>query len=139
MNYIPKIAELLGVEVGEHFKLKYNDKIIEQDYCLDEGGLYWICDMFDNGIEEKYLVSDCELYDILSGECEIIKKPWKPEIGENYWYYGKINEIMVETIWEDASFDYMCWKAGNCFRTEYEAETKGKELMEQIMKEYENA
>ena len=31
------------------------------------------------------------------------------------------------------------WNSGNCFRTEEEAETKGKAIMEKLVKEYEEA
>ena len=34
---------------------------------------------------------------------------------------------------------YAIWKSGNCFRTKEEAETKGKEIMEKLVKEYEEA
>lgn len=38
--------------------------------------------------------------------------------------------------WINTSSDYCMWKLGNCFRTKKEAETKGKEIMEKIEKEY---
>lgn len=41
-------------------------------------------------------------------------------------------------FWENIE-DYAMCKSGNCFRTEEEAKTKGKEIMEQIQKEYEEA
>ena len=42
-------------------------------------------------------------------------------------------------MWTDECLDLLHWKTGNCFRTEEEAKTKGKEIMEQIKKEYEEA
>ena len=42
-------------------------------------------------------------------------------------------------MWTDEGLDLLFWKVGNCFKTEEEAKTKGKEIMEQIQKEYEEA
>lgn len=38
--------------------------------------------------------------------------------------------------WVNTASDYCMWKLGNCFGTREEAETKGKEIMEQLEKEY---
>ena len=63
----------------------------------------------------------------------------KNKKGETYWYYpnpiyfGVINSY----VWNDDLTDLLFWKVGNCFKTREEAETKGKEIMEQIQKEYE--
>lgn len=49
--------------------------------------------------------------------------------------FGVINSY----VWNDDLTDLLFWKAGNCFKTREEAEAKGKEIMEQIRKEYEEA
>lgn len=41
-----------------------------------------------------------------------------------------------EVYWNGDTSDLVYWKLGNCFRTREEAETKGKEIMETIKKEY---
>ena len=76
---------------------------------------------------------------LLDGDVKAVPKPWKPEKYEAYWYYVIFKK---EAIWKTWCFDGndLCrWKAGNCFKTEEEAQTKGKEIMEQIQKEYEEA
>ena len=76
---------------------------------------------------------------LLSGKCKAVPKPWKPKYGEQYWSYStKINGTCCNTFWEFIK-DYAMWKSGNCFRTEEEAETKGKGIMEKLEKEYEEA
>lgn len=76
---------------------------------------------------------------LLTGKCKAVPKPWKPKYGEQYWYYStKINGTCCNTFWEN-TMDYAMWKSGNCFRTEEEAKTKGKEIMEKLVKEYEEA
>ena len=39
--------------------------------------------------------------------------------------------------WCNGNYDLLLWKCGNCFKTGKEANAKGKEIMEQIKKEYE--
>lgn len=68
-------------------------------------------------------------------------QPWKPKKGEMYWYYSSLIHFGVinSYVWNDDLTDLLFWKVGNCFKTEKEAATKGKEIMEQIQKEYEEA
>ena len=134
MNYYKKIAEMLGVELEEEFKLKPS--------CLEKP---WNClyRFSKDGLENKY--SDlswvkCEkgaIDNILIGQTEVIKIPWKPKKGEAYWHYSKGWEQAAFRKWEGTSDDLCTWKCGSCFRTEEEANTKGKEIMEAIRKEFE--
>ena len=136
MNYYNQIAEMLGVELNEEFKLKPS--------CLEKP---WISlyRFSTDGLENKY--SDgawvkCEkgaIDQILIGQTEVIKIPWKPKKGEAYWHYSKGWEQATFRNWEGTLDDFCTWKCGSCFRTEEEANAKGKEIMEQIQKEYEEA
>lgn len=136
MNYYKKIAEMLGVELEEEFKLKPS--------CLEKP---WNClyRFSKDGLENKY--SDlswvkCEkgaIDNILIGQTEVIKIPWKPKTGEPYWYYSVGLKEANLTQWEDKLWDLLYWKVGNFFKTKEEAQSKGKEIMEQIKKEYEEA
>ena len=134
MNYYKQIAEMLGVELEEEFKLKPS--------CLEKpwNSLYRFS---TDGLENKY--SDCSwvkcekgaIDNILIGQTEVIKIPWKPKKDEMYWFYGSSLEQALWATWRLNSGDFCRWKTGNCFRTEEEAKTKGKEIMEAIQKEFE--
>lgn len=136
MNYYNQIAEMLGVELNEEFKLKPS--------CLEKpwNSLYRFS---TDGLENKY--SDgawvkCEkgaIDQILIGQTEVIKIPWKPKKGEAYWHYSKGWEQATFRNWEGTLDDLCTWKCGSCFRTEEEANAKGKEIMEQIQKEFEES
>lgn len=76
--------------------------------------------------------------DVISVE-ELMKKPWKPDFGEHYYSYDSIIGQAFGETWNDHDEDLLVWKAGNCFRTEEEAEAKGKEIMKAIKKEYEES
>ena len=133
MNYYKKIAEMLGVEHGEEFRLKENKtkNIVRPRYKItqEEGLMYSV-----NGNEFDRSVS---LMSIINGSYSVVKLPWKPKKGEMYWFYGSSLEQALWATWRLNSGDLCRWKTGNCFRTEEEAKTKGKEIMEQIQKEFE--
>lgn len=135
MNYYNQIAEMLGVELNEEFKLKAD--------CMEKpwNNLYRIS---ENGFEYKSIRGTWEdddyyaLSEILSGKKEIVKIHWKPKQDDKYWYYYS-GDGAVCAIWKGSTWDLHSWKIGNCFRTEEEAWDKGQKLMEQIKKEYEES
>ena len=135
MNYYKKIAEMLGVELGEEFSLK-NNKTNELNECRykitqEEGIMYSIG-------REKWARS-AVLISIINGSYSVVKLPWKPKNDEKFWYYSETINQATYHKWSFGNYDLCLWKLGNCFRTEEEAEAKGKEIVEQIMKEYKEA
>lgn len=134
MNYWKQFAEMLGLELGEKFKIKNDEFKYYDDYdgtfYFSEDGLKDFDSVFNwNGI----------LDDILGGKTEIVKLPWKPKLGEKYWYYSINSEIALWTPWYSTGSDLENWKIGNFFETCEEALDKGKKIMEAIQKEYEEA
>lgn len=133
MNLIPKIAELLGVEVGEEFKLKQTsgdiksakyrfrnigDQIIYEhtDFCGD----WTMCSAEDVGL-------------LVLGKHEIVKLPFKPIEMERYWYvYVGDDEIGNTRFSEANTNDLMRVYCGNCFRSEAEAEKHKYEIYEKL-------
>lgn len=135
MNYYKQIAEMLGIELGEEFSLKgnYTGEINRPRYKItQEEGL-----MYSTGSKEwkRSII----LLSIIDGAYSIVKLPWKPKNGDSYYRWGKDGRRAYYESWYDRGLDLSYWKLGNCFKTREEAETKGKELMEAIKKEYEEA
>ena len=64
MNYMEKVAEMLGVEIGEEFKIgnEYSYKFTEE--CLMA--------LFPN---DKWYIAPYALYEILNGKYKVIKLP----------------------------------------------------------------
>lgn len=131
MNYMPNVLEMLGVEVGEKFKVnglsgspfKFTD-----DYCLlDKNGM---------GYNEL-------LIGLAHGMYEIEKIPWKPKEGE-YYYYVDVIGLNAEAeigrfTWVFDGCDYLYYNSGNCFKTEKEITDEIKQRILQEMKgKYEN-
>ena len=79
------------------------------------------------------------LLSTINGSYSVVKLPLKPKNGEMYWYYNILAKDFLWTRWCSGGVDLCRWKCGNCFKTGEEANTKGKEIMEAIKKEYEEA
>ena len=137
MNYYKQFAEMLGLELEQEFRLvKPEGTKVDNDlYIIRENGLFYK--------ERKEDVWHAEpsttLSSLLQGLCKVVTKPWKPEKGDEYWRCRSKCGSVSSTIWLDDVIDLCGWKSGNCFRTEEEAKTKGKEIMEKLVKEYEEA
>lgn len=129
MNYYKQVAEMLGVRLNEKFMLKGTDnRIRPRIYKITDKGLFY---EFDGKWLEGY-----NLFAIFQGDLTILKLPWKPKADEFYYYYSPYAGITCQERCTNTSSDYCMWKLGNCFGTREEAETKGKEIMEKIEKEY---
>lgn len=127
---------MLGLELEQEFVLTDVDgnRKDKYTYKITEDGLLYKSPTFNWAISSLGTIGK-----LLDGDVKAVPKPWKPKKGDNYSYY--INSTYFEGInscmWTDECLDLLHWKVGNCFKTEEEAKTKGKEIMEQIQKEYE--
>nr|DAM56413.1 MAG TPA: hypothetical protein [Caudoviricetes sp.] len=136
MTYWKQFAEMLGLELEQEFSLtKSNgEKLDMASYKITEDGIYYQPAKGIDWFEEPSDTLDF----LLSGEFVVLPKPWKPKIYEQYWYCSTITQpVVVATTWGGFSNDLCKWKCGNCFKTKKEAEIKGKQIMEQIIKEFE--
>lgn len=137
MSYWEQFAKMFGLELDEEFSLaKSNGEKINKDtYKVKVDGLFYKSPFGTNWYREPSKTT----YYLLMGDYKVLFKPWKPEIGEQYWHYSEAWKEGISCDWEGGFNDLLLWKAGNCFRTEEEASAKGKEAMEQIKKEYEES
>lgn len=137
MSYWKQFAEMLGLELGEEFSLtKSNgEKVNEDTYKITEDGLLYKSQIGINWYSEPKKTIGY----LLSGEYKVLPKSWKPEIGEQYWHYSEAWDEALSCNWENGFNDLLLWKSGNCFQTNEEAKAKGKDIMEQIRKEFEES
>ena len=135
MNYYKKFAEMLGLELEQEFVLTDVDgnRKDKYTYKITEDGLLYKSPTFNWAISSLGTIGK-----LLDGDVKAVPKKWKPKKGDKYFYY--INSTYFDgtnsCIWTDECLDLLHWNAGNCFKTEEEATTKGKEIMEQIQNEY---
>lgn len=137
MNYYKQFAEMLGLELEQEFRLVNPDgtKVDNDLYKIREDGLFYKKRKDGVWLPEP----STTLSSLLQGLCKAVPKPWKPKYGEQYWSYSLKSNQACFSLFGNCFEDYAIWKSGNCFRAKEEAETKGKEIMEKLVKEYEEA
>ena len=117
------ILEELELEKDEEFEIKgvcYNHRINKNglEYCFDD---HW-----DRSIY---------LSELLSGELEIFKSPFAPELNETYYIADiSLADLYRKTLHHDTKHDKHRIKHEICFRTKEEAITRTKEVLKSIEK-----
>ena len=136
MNYYKQFAEMLGLELEQEFVLTDVDgnRKDKYTYKITEDGL-----LYKSPTSNWAISSLVTIGKLLAGDVKAVPKPWKPKKGGKYWLYLYALKQIISRTWNEGTYDLLIWKAGNCFKTREEAETKGKEIMEHIQKEYEEA
>lgn len=137
MNYYKQFAEMLGLELEQEFVLIDDDGKRKDVYTykITENGVLYKSPTFVNwSVNSLGTVGK-----LLNGDVKAVPKQWKPKDGDAYWKWATHIELAQFNHWNGTSTDFACWKLGNCFKTSEEAQSKGKEIMEQIKKEYEEA
>lgn len=132
-NLIPEIAKLLGVEVGEEFKVKGDD---EQTYRFDADGLKVIYSCLR---KKRGAFANAMLGSLLAGEEEIVKIPWKPKKGDGYYTFEIFRgKWVVRSLWwTGAPCTYALLDKGWVFRTKEEAEDALPKVAAEMGVEYE--
>ena len=125
MNNMEKVAEMLGVKLGERFKLR------DREYLIDRHGLNRYYPGNDMGFPDDALLSA-----LIRGELNIEKLPWKPRSHDKYWYIST-NGNAGYGEWLDSVVDYAMYYAGNCFETRDEALKHAPEVIDKLRRKYE--
>lgn len=134
-NLIPEIAKMLGVELGEEFKVKGREYIF---HFVDNGLVACRTD----GSELPHENCLAHFLWLINGEEEIVKLPWKPKKGEMYWTFnallrGEGKWAVTSYTWKGLVFDNAMLKAGWIFRTQEEAEAALPKVAKEVGVEYE--
>ena len=137
MNKWKQFAEILELDLEQEFVLTDVDGNRKDifTYKITEDGL-----LYKSPTLVKWSKSsEGTIVRLLNGDYKVVPKPWKPKNEEKHWYYSDVFEEATYINWHGSFLNLLLWKAGNCFNNNEEAETKGKEIMEQIKKEYEES
>ena len=129
MNLIPKIAELLGVEIGEPFEITSVIHVKGSYFYFSETELLEHVEGRTPDYAQYRVLAD-----LIYGDKKVVKLPFKPKNGENYFYAWWCNsKIFIDySAWAGDSFDYAMMHIGNCFRTKSEAEKHKYEIYEKL-------
>lgn len=152
-NLIPEIAKMLGVELGEEFKVKDNTgtlgsialnsvyAFVKQDslegvrLTLSTGearSLY----MPPRPLEPISL----KVFELLCrGKCEVVKLPWKPKMYEEYWTFGKLGckWTLRTDSWKACPYEILLFDKGWVYRTREEAEAALPKVAAEMGVDYE--
>lgn len=142
-NLIPEIARMLGVEIGEEFKV---DKYDEMTFKFAENMLVARADFKG----AKWGITYVVLSELLGGNVEIIKLPWNPKEGtEVYTFSFTTHEynsrfcphkgVWYVTKWNWAGFPWQiaALDKGWVFRSKQEAEAALPAVAAEMGVEYE--
>lgn len=132
-NLIPEIAKMLGVELGEEFKIKGREYIF---HFVDNGLVACRTD----GSELPHENCLAHFLWLINGEEEIVKLPWKPKFGDRYFGFFKFNgklRICRYDIWRGTVEEEAQYRCGWIFRTREEAEAALPKVAAEMGVEYE--
>ena len=116
-NLMYEICKMLGVELGEEFKVVY------------KVGCEIICNftkkgVFVQGCSDRY--NKEMLADIICGKVEIVKLPWKPKQDETFYTFGihatENKWVVVSVKWWANVKNLALYKLGWVYRSQAEAE-----------------
>ena len=113
-NYMAEVAKMLGVEIGEEFKIKQCYGIFK---ISDTEGLLWKS-LGQNERETR----PQELRLVIKKAIDIVKLPWKPKNKEGYYYPRTYEQEVFYALWVGSTLDYAMYNLGMCYRTREEAE-----------------
>lgn len=134
-NYMRKIAGLLGVELGESFK-------IVDDNVGKYPNYYRISEK--NGVEVSENNADWEvaltwvLTHILLGKVRIVKLPWEPQENERYYIpfiATNPRNMYDEYYWENDDVDKERYLMGLVCKTSEEAVTMTKKMLTAVQEQ----
>ena len=116
-NLIPQIAHMLGVELGEEFKVKGYDGLT---YKLTDNGL----ELTTVDDQKTKWFDPGALNSLLKGKMEIVKLPWKPKMYEEYWTFGKLGKqwTVRPLSWKELPYEILLLSKGWVYRTRAEAQ-----------------
>ena len=131
-NLIPKIAKMLGVELGEEFKIKGREYIF---HFVDNGLIAYRTD----GSVLPYENCLAHFLWLINGEEEIIKLPWKPKKGDAYFTFVIIGDKwgVGSLHWDGFPNEYALLDKGWVYRTCAEAQSALPAVAKEIGVEYE--
>ncbi|MCB6570007.1 hypothetical protein LI142_10900 [Eubacterium limosum] len=122
-NYIPEVARMLGVEIGEEFDI------------LDENGdaRGWNSHKFTKEMMVNCMGGEARgwlVYYLLTGEYTLQKRPWRPKEGEGYYYIRSTDGFLSRSTFHNVDADDLALlNMGNCFPSKDAAEAAVPEML----------
>lgn len=124
-NYMPEVAKMLGLEIGEEFDILYKDG------TATELGPF----KFTNET-----ILDCDgdelqcwrLCCLLTGDYTIQKRPWRPKYDDEYWIVFTNGNVGWQYFRKGHTGHLANLNMGNCFPTKEAALAAVPEMLEKF-------
>lgn len=132
-NLIPKIAKMLGVELGEEFKVVSKDG--NEQICN-----FTMAGLFEHDNKESGSYNKELLAEIVCNNAGIVKLQWKPKFADRYFGFFEFNgklQICRYDIWRGSISEEAQYRCGWIFRTREEAEAALPAVAKEMGVEYE--
>ena len=123
-NKMAEVANILGVEIGKPFKIKYGDSLVYGHFELGLYGLEYFKDgdgFYDNDI----------LVALLCGRAQILNLPWLLVKGDQYYSYNDDWKV-VQLTWANGMFDNLALYNGIVFKTKEDAEKERPNIYQKL-------
>lgn len=132
-NLISEIARMLGVELGEAFKVKDEDALT---YRFTDDGLKVT---YDVGIEISNISTNSAFINLVNGTDEIIKLSWKPKKSGAYFTFVLMGDkwAVRPSWWGGLPNEYALLDKGWVYRSQAEAEAALPKVAAEMGVEYE--
>lgn len=127
MTMMEEIMEKLGVERNEVFCISVNGSKLNGFRFIEKGPKDIVFEDIQNRGYDYF-------YDLLNGAVTIIKNPWRPKIGEDFYQIHMDGHIYSYIMFAYDKSQYDTILLGNCYRTKKEAE-KYSEYWKQVYKD----
>lgn len=117
VNHMPEVAKMLGVEIGEKFTFEDLDREMMGTAVIEESG-FKLLEYNENYTNSWFQYT---LENLLTGKYTIKRKPWKPNLDDEYYYVDECGYACSDP-WVNSALDFVFYKIGNCYKTKEEAE-----------------
>lgn len=127
-----RILEIVGVELGEEFKIEGYGSGNTYEFIKLQGDITLVT------------VTDCMrlptnnfvFVQLLTGKLKVKKLPFVPKHGEQFWLVNDLGRV-VSTTWDECcTADKQLFITGNCYRTKSKAEANIEKHKDAIERAY---
>lgn len=118
-NLIPQIAEMLGLQLGEEFKVVSKEG--NEQICN-----FTMAGLFEHDNQESGSYNKELLAEIVCNNAKIVKLPWKPKQDEVFYTFGihatENKWVVVSCKWWDNVKNLALYRLGWIYHSQKEAE-----------------
>lgn len=129
-NHIAAVAQMLGVEIGQSFKISDDTYGIRQSYyrLTEENG----CEI--SGDNTSWVTVSAEVLKwLIMGDVKVVKLPWKPDMHDSYYSPLPTNkDLWTGCIWTGSDNDIRRLNHGLVFKTKEEAVAASEKMLAAI-------